>query len=137
MVDGKYWLIIDRVHDPRHGRHWLESRFHTFADVTVTGNSAQLTRNEEQLTMTFASLDKALIQESRGLPSLPRKQTQILRWMSAKSSNDQLQVTALNPGSEKLKIAISKSKSGGFTIQVTDANGKSRNIEISSDLQLK
>ena len=86
--------------------------------------------------MTFGSLSNSEIQESLGMPTTPAKQTQIFRWMSPKNGGA-LHVTAMNPGSEKLGLKLSKDKDGGFTIEVTGADGYKRTVKVTNNLELK
>jgi len=138
MVDSRYCLVIDRVYDENIANgHWIESRFHTFATTTKGADWVRLIKGPETMTMTFASLGKGVMQESSGMPSLPRKQSQIFRWMSARPSYSQLQVTALNPGAEKIEIKVMKGKKGYFDILIKAKDGYQRTIVISSKLELK
>ena len=131
LVDGKYWLVVDAA--PRHG---MESRFHTYAEVEAGDDWALLKKGDEQMMMTFASLGKSVMQRSAGMPSTPREQTKIIRWMTAGSARDALHVTALNPGPEKLAVDLSK-EDDGFTIQVTGHGSEPRTIQLTRDLKLR
>lgn len=136
LMESRYWLVVDRVHDPGRGSHWIESRFHTYADVETGDEWAALNREDENLAMTFAALDGGVIQQARGLPSLPRKQTNVIRWMSARGSHDLLHVTALNPGTERISLALGRTEDGGFAIKVADDHGYRRTIKVTDKLQL-
>lgn len=131
MVDSRYWLVIDTA--PGHG---MESRFHTYAEVEVGDNWALLTKSDEKLMMTFASLSTSVMQQSRGTPCYPREQTQILRWMNTGSTRDSLQVAALNPGTEKLTIKTSKDEDG-FVVEVSGKDIAPRTIRLTKDLKLR
>ena len=73
LVDSKYWLVIDRVYP----NTWscIESRFHTDAEYKCGKDWATLKSGKEKMSMTFFSLDKSIIQESRGMPSMGGQQT--------------------------------------------------------------
>ena len=131
MVENKYWLVIDSA-----SGHHLESRFHTYAEVTRGRDWATLKQGDEELTMTFSALGQGVLQESRGMPPAPVKQTQILRWMSGQG-RDNFHVTALNPGGEKLVLKLGKEEDGGFAITVTGAGGYQRTVRVTSKLVLK
>jgi hypothetical protein len=131
MVENKYWLIVDSANG-----HHLESRFHTYAQVMRGEDWATLKRGSEELSMTFAALGRGVMQESRGMPASPGQQTQILRWMSSKG-RENLHVTAMNPGGEKLGLKLEKEKDGGVAITVTGADGYQRIIRVTSKLELK
>ncbi len=139
MVDSAYWLVIDRVFDHDEvGQHWMEARFHTFADCKSGKDWVSLKSGKERMMMTFASLNKGIMQESRGMPSSPGPQTNIYRWMSAKSYQDNLLVTALNPGSKRLGLKVNKQqKVKGYTIEVTLPGGKTRTIRLTPTLKLQ
>jgi len=138
MVENAYWLVIDRVHSANPAdRHWMESRFHTFADSTRGRNWAALKSGKERMTMTFAALGDAVMQQSLGMPTVPGPQTTIFRWMSADGYHDNLQVAALNPGGKKLGLAIRREKAKGYAVEVTGAGGYRRTIRLSPALKLK
>lgn len=129
MVENRYWLVIDAA--PGHG---LESRFHTYADFTNGEDWILLKKGKEQMMMTLASIGTAKLQQSRGMPTRPGKQSHIFRWMSTSGSTH---VTALNPGSEKLGLKLSKGKDGGFDIEVSGKDGYKRTVKVTSKLELK
>jgi hypothetical protein len=131
MVENNYWLVIDSAAGSN-----LESRFHTYAEVTRGPDWATLQRGGEELTLTFSALGQGVLQESRGLPSGPVKQTQILRWLSNRG-RDNLHVTALNPGDQKLGLKLAKEADGGFAITVTGAGGYQRTVRVTPKLELK
>ena len=132
MVENRYWLVIDSAPG-----HTMESRFHTYATYERGPDWVSLTRGDQQMMMTFATLGGGVMQESRGMPSSPREQTTIFRWMSNGASRASLQVAALNPGKEKLTLALSKEKGDGFAIQVNGPNGYQRVVRVSRTLKLE
>lgn len=138
LVGNRYWLVIDRMYDPNTAsRHSIESRFHTFAEVRTGKGRASLKSGRERLTMSFAALGGGVMQEGLGMPSLPGEQTRIIRWMSAARGNDLFHVTALNPGSRRLGLKISRENRGGLAIEVSGAGDTSQTIHVSSILKLK
>lgn len=138
MVDNAYWLVIDRVHsaNPADG-HWMESRFHTFAHSRHGRDWVSLRSGRQRMTMTFASLGEAVMQQSRGMPTMPGPQSTIFRWMSAKGYADNLHATALNPGSRKLRLAIRRGKAGRCVVEVTGAGGYRREIGLTPTWRLR
>ena len=137
MVENRYWLIIDTAPG-----HTIESRFHTYADCTSGIDWLSLKSGKEQMMMTFASLGKGVMQESLGMPTTPQKQTRIFRWISpaAEENNPEennLHVTAMNPGSEEFGLRLSKETDGGYAIEVDGENGYQRTIRITRELKLK
>ena len=138
LVDTSYWLVVDRLFDPNIAAgHSVESRFHTFAEVRTGKDVAYLKSGKERLSMSFAALGGGVMQESRGMLSLPGEQTHIVRWLSDAGGNDLLHVTALNPGSKKLGLELSREKRGGFAIGVTGVDNYTRTIRVGSTLRLK
>jgi hypothetical protein len=139
MVENRYWLVIDHIYSPaKHDRHWAESRFHTLAYDERGDDWVSLKVDDQQMMMTFASLGRAVMQESKGLPVAPKVQTTILRWMGANATSDNLHVTALNPGSEKLLVKVKKAADGkDYVIEVSGEDGYSRTISVTADLVLK
>jgi len=141
LVESRYWLVISSA-----AGHSMESRFHTFADFTRGPDWASLKQGKEQMMMTFAALGEGVMQESRGMPISLKEQTQIFRWMTPgqeeydkldKNPRDNLHVTALNPGSDKLGLKVSKETDGGFVIEVSGASGYQRTIRLTAELKLK
>jgi hypothetical protein len=132
MVENRYWLVVDTAPG-----HRMESRFHTYADTSRNADTVSLTRGDEQLQMTFAAFGRGAIQESRGMPTAPQAQTRIIRWIGMGASRNSLQVTALNPGSETLGLALSKGKGGGYVIEVSGADGYQRTIRVTRSLKLQ
>ena len=138
MVENSYWLVIDRV-EPKGpvDAHWMESRFHTFAESKQGKNSVSFKSGKERMQMTFASMGKATIRQAFGMPSNPSVQeSTIYRCMDIGAVNDNLHVIALNPGSKKLAIELIKEK-GGFLIKVIKPGGRTRNIRVNSNLRLR
>lgn len=138
MVGKEYWLVVDQVLSPREiNKHWAESRFHTFADAENGKDWVALKSGDEQMQITFASLEPGVLQKSRGMPPQPRvPQTTIFRWMSKKARHDNLHVAALNPGTEKLDLELRKEKSENYVITVTKPDGSKRKIRIAPELRL-
>ena len=132
MVDGRYWLVVDAAPG-----HRMESRFNTYADHTRGDDWVSLKSGSETLMMSFATFGGGVMQESRGMPFAPGRQTQIFRWMSRGPSRHSLQVTALNPGSEALGLELSQAQGGGFDITVSGADGYERTIGVTQTLRLK
>jgi len=139
MVENRYWLVIDAAPG-----HIMESRFHTYAEVVKRGMDwLVLKKGKEQMMMAFASLGNGMLQESRGMPTSSQKQTRIFRWMSPTRAFETLpdqsgfHVTALNPGSEKLELKLSKEMNGGYAIEVSGKDGYQRTIRVTSKLKLK
>jgi hypothetical protein len=139
LIDNAYWLVIDRVTGTSVvDTHWAESRFHTLAESTSGTNWVSLKRGKERMMMTFAALGKGSLQTSRGMPSQPHVQaTTIYRWMGAAAAHDNLQVAALNPGSKKLGLSVTKEKGNTSVIEVIEPDGKIRRIRLGPTLTLR
>ncbi|MGM0573998.1 MAG: hypothetical protein ACQESL_09635, partial [Bacteroidota bacterium] len=131
MVENRYWLVIDAAPG-----HIMESRFHTYAEFTNGSDWVLLKRGQEEMMMTFASLGEGVMQESTGMPASPQEKTHIFRWISPRAK-DKLHVTALNPGSEKLNLNLSKDVNGGFAIELSNADGYKRTIRLTPELKIK
>ncbi len=131
VIDARYWLVIDSA--PGHG---MESRFHTHADVQAGDDWALLSKDGQKLTMTFSSLSPTVMQQSRGMPSTPQEQTKIICWMNNGPAKDSLSVTAMNPGTNKLPLKLTKDE-GGYVIEVTNEDKVVRTIRLTRDLKLR
>ena len=122
----------------RYDRHWAESRFLTFADHEKGNDWVRLRDGDQEMTMTFASLEGAVMQESRGLPIAPRRQATVIRWMGARSTSDNLHVTALNPGKSKLALDVKRDAEGdGYVVEVSGEDGYARTVSFTPGLVLK
>ena len=133
LVDGKYWIIIDRQNA---GANCMEARFHTFAESRHGRDWVRMKSGKERMTMSFASFDKAVLQTSAGMPTWPDEQSTIYRWITSERKNDNVLVTALNPGNKKLGIKLRREARGSVTIEVTEPDGKTREIRVSKQLKL-
>jgi hypothetical protein len=85
--------------------------------------------------MSFASLEKGVMQESRGMPSGPAEQTRIIRWMSTEQFQDNVLVTALHPGGKRLGVKVRHDSPKGYAIDLSGPEGYERSIRISSNLK--
>jgi len=137
LVDNCYWLVVDHVINPKNDldKHWVESRFHTFAKTKCGRNGLNLKSGKESLQITFASLQRNVIQQSAGMPSQPLEQSQIYRYMGTEAVHDNFHVTAMNPGTKKLGIAISVKK-GVYSIEITQAGKAKRVVKLKSNLTI-
>jgi len=132
MVENRYWLVMNVA-----GGHRMESRFHTYADHERGEDWVSLKSGNEQLMMTFAEIGGGVMQESSGMPTSPQKQTHIFRWITARPSWSNLQVTALNPGTEKLGLKVSREQDGCFAVEVKGSDGYRRTIRVTRKLELE
>ena len=138
LVESTYWIVIDRVSSTeKSGRRWIESRFHTYADWSRGRNWVSLRSGSERMTMCFASLGDAVMQESVGMPTLPRRQTSVFRWMSADRYLDNVMVASLSPGARKLRLTVRRGKAGTVAIDVAGPKGYRRTIRIGEALSLE
>jgi hypothetical protein len=138
LVDNSYWLVIDRIdQDGPVETHWLESRFLTFAETKRSRNGVSFKSGKEKMQLTYASLGDAIILEAAGLPPNPSVQVaKIYRCMDKSAVNDNLHVVALNPGTRKLGLKLSRSKDGIYVIEVSEPGGRKRRIRVDRLLQL-
>lgn len=133
LVDGKYWLVIDRQSA---GANCMEGRFHTFAESRHGRDWVRLKSGNERLTMSFASLDKAILQTSRGMPTWAVEQSTVFRWITAERKNDNVLVTALNPGSRRLGLKLCREDNGAVAVEVTEPGGSMRMIRVDRELRV-
>ncbi len=133
LVDGKYWLIIDRQNA---GGNTMEARFHTFAQTRYGRDWVKFKKGKESMTMSFASLDKAVLSTSAGMPTYPVEATTIYRWITSERNNDNVLVSALNPGNKKLGISVEREARGIVSITVNEPGAKSKVFRVSKELSL-
>jgi len=133
LVDGKYWIIVDRQNA---GANCMEARFHTFAESRHGKDWVRMKSGKERMTMSFASFDKAVLQTSAGMPTWPDEQTTIYRWITSERKNDNVLVSALNPGNDRLGLKLRREARGSVIIEVTEPGGKTRKIKVSKELRL-
>ncbi|HAS83740.1 MAG TPA: hypothetical protein DCS43_13980, partial [Verrucomicrobia bacterium] len=139
MVDASYWLVIDHVMGANDvDCHWAESRFHTLALCKFSEDGALLTSGKQQMQMTFASLGQpGVLKTSSGMPSQPTlPATTILRWMGGAATHDNLLVTALHPGKQKLGLRVEKNNVYRYVIEVSRPDEALRRILLNPDLTL-
>ena len=139
LVENSYWLVLDRVEGSSVvDTHWLESRFHTMAESKSGKDWVSLKSGKEKSMMTFAGLGKGVLTQGMGMPSQPGiTPTTIYRWTGADAYADNLQVAAINPGSKKLGLSVTKEKGGVYAITVKKPGGKTRIIRVTKKLKLK
>ena len=139
LVDNRYWLLIDHVLGKDSVSNLgIESRFHTYAQHRLGRSHVALKSGKQRLQMTFAAMQKGVMQTSRGMPPLPKgRQTTIFRWMGEKRVVDNLHVVAMNPGSQRLGVSIKQEKAGGYVVEVGVSGGRKRRIRLSADLRLR
>ena len=133
LVDGRYWLVVDRQSA---GDNCMEARFHTFAESRYGKDWVRLKSGKERMTMSFASFDKAVLRTSAGMPTYPVEPTTIFRWITSERKNDNVLVTALNPGSQKLGLKLRREPRGSVTIEVSGPGVRNREIRLSKHLRL-
>jgi hypothetical protein len=80
LVDSRYWVVIDRQSA---GANCMDARFHTFAESRSGRDWVRLKRGKERMTMSFASLDKSVLQSSAGMPTWADEQSTIYRWITS------------------------------------------------------
>ena len=139
LVDNRYWLVIDHMlGSDAVDKHWMESRFHTLAEATQGRNAVALKSGKERLQMTFAALGQGMLQQSLGMPSTPNvPRTTIFRWLGKACLADNLHVVALNPGSQRLRLAVSNSKANRYAIDIKEPGGQARRIVLNTQLRLR
>ncbi len=133
LVDSRYWLVIDRQSA---GDNCMEARFHTFAESRHGRDWVRLKSGKEHMTMSFASLDKAILQTSSGLPTWADEQSNITRWITSERKNDNVLVSALNPGKQRLRLALKREARGTVSIGVSEPGHKTRVIRVSKQLRV-
>jgi len=87
--------------------------------------------------MSFASFDKAVVQTSTGMPTYAVEQSTVYRWITSERKNDNVLVTALNPGSRRLGLKLRREPRGSVTIDVSESGGRNRVIRLSKQLRLR
>jgi hypothetical protein len=139
LVDNSFWLVIDRIEQKGPVEtHWMESRFLTFAETKRSGNNISFKKGKARMQLSYASLGDAMILEAVGMPPNPNiDKAKIFRCMDMDAVNENLHVVALNPGSQKLGLKISKEKGRNFVIEVAKPNGKKSKIKVTSKLKLR
>lgn len=133
LVDERYWLVIDRQ---RAGNNCMEARFHTFAESRHGRDWVRLKSGSERLTMSFASLDKAVLQTGLGMPTYPVEQSTIFRWMTSERKDDSVLVTALSPDNQRLGLKLRREDDGVVAIEVNASGQVLRVIRVDRQLRM-
>lgn len=138
FVDSAWWLVIDQVlaRTPW-TRLGAESRFHTYAACRRQQNAASLHRRKAWMQMTFAALQRGVLQESRGMPARPVPQTTILRWMGQERVPHNLHVVALHPGRGRIGLNVEPEPGGTYRIEAVLPGGRRRRIRLGPRLTLR
>lgn len=138
FVDHAYWLIVDHcLSDNEVVELAMESRFHTYADYRLGRSHVALKSGKQTMQLSFAALEPAVLQQSRGMPAQPAAgQTHIFRFLGKNRVHDNFHVTALLPGHGKAQLKLSKPKGDTYAIDVARPDQRNRRIKLTSDLQL-
>lgn len=105
MLEGKAVLIVDRV-DLSHPAR-LESRFHSYADVTLGKTGARLRGKRQRLSVSFAATVPAALHTAVGAPTTPGVGATMLRWCSRNLvSGHGVLATLLTPGGKAGKLKL-------------------------------
>lgn len=137
LVESRYWLVIDRAWWGRATEGYgMEARFHTFAESRQGRDWVSLKSGKERMTMTFASLEKAVLQRAVGLPTYPDRPTTLFRWMSKGTFNDNVLVAALHPGRSRLKLAVCREDRGRIAIEISEPGRRKQVIRIDRQAEI-
>jgi len=130
MVDKSYFIVVDASFAGGWQKQ-LEARFHTYGKLEKYKDWVIIKKGEETLTASFASLDKAKLSYSRGVPENGGRATEMLRWIG--KSN--FLVSAFNPGKIKLNLEVKKINKG-ISIHISGNTQQDRVIKVSNGLEL-
>ncbi len=130
ILDGQAILIVDRMEVKQYAR--LESRLHSFADVTTGPSQALLKGERQRMRATFASSVPAALYTGVSTPTTPGKGVNILRWCSRTLHNSITFATLLTPGSSRSGLRLSEGNRG-LTLRAHFKN-RTRTIRLTNRL---
>ncbi len=133
MVDDSAIVIIDRV--ATQGISLVESRMHSYKNVTFSKTGAMIKGDAESLRVTYASLEPAGLFRATTAPASPTNPSAtMMRWSPLRLYTEAVLVTLLTPGSSRAAAAVVRDGKN-FLITLT-IKGETRKIRIRPDLTL-
>lgn len=133
MVNDSAFVIIDRVKTP--GLSLVESRMHSYKDVTFSKTGAMIKGDTESMRVTYASLEPAGLFRATTAPASPTNPSAtMMRWSPIKLYKEAVLVTLLTPGSSQTAATVVRDGKN-FLITLT-IKGKTVKLRIRPDLTL-
>jgi hypothetical protein len=131
MLDGRAFLIVDRVKLPFEGR--VESRMHTYAEADFGRDGADLERGGVQVAVRYGCSVSASLYRAVSAPTTPGRPSTMLRWCTEGLEQEVTMATLLCRGAAaKLKVDTSDDH---LTV-VCCSPGWKRKITLSRPLRL-
>ncbi|MGC9349207.1 MAG: hypothetical protein ACP5JG_13770, partial [Anaerolineae bacterium] len=108
LLEERVGLIVDRVKLPHPGR--VESRLHTFADVTLGERRALLQGEDSALNLVFDATVPGLLTSAATAPTTPTAPSAtVLRWCTEGRAHDDVTlVTLLSPGIDDVTVTVGR-----------------------------
>ncbi len=133
MVDDAAFVIVDRVKTRFISR--VESRMHSYKDVTFGRRGAVIKGEKERLRVTYASLEDAGLFAATTAPSTPTDPSAtMLRWCPLKLHKEAVLVTLLTPGRNRSSAKVERD-GRNFAVHLT-IGGTERVVRVRPSLTL-
>ena len=133
MVNDSAIAIIDRVETPEASR--VESRTHSYHEVTFGRSGALIKGEKESLRVTYASLEKAGLFQATTAPATPTDPSAtMMRWCPIGTHKETVLVTLLTPGRSRAEATVERH---GKNLLITlTVKGKTKEIRVRPSLTL-
>jgi len=133
MVDDSALLIVDRVETPELSR--VESRMHSYQNVTFHKNDAMIKGAKACLRVTYASLEEAGLFPATTAPATPTNPSAtMMRWCPLKRHKEAVLVALLTPGRARASAAVQRAGDGFLiTLSIQD---RPHSVRVRADLTL-
>ena len=133
LLDDRAFLIVDRAVLTRAGR--VESRMHTYGDVTLARAGALVRGERQRLRVAYACTVRAVLRTALSAPTTPTAPaTTILRWCTEASGElDVTMATLLSPGTGLARVSLEQA--GRQLIIRAGGRGWERDLKLTAVLR--
>jgi hypothetical protein len=127
LVNGMGFLIVDRIELPHFGR--VESRMHTFAQVSRLKRGARLTGDRHRLCVAYACDVPSALFTAQMAPTTPGEGATVLRWCTTERGEKRVTIaTFLSPGAAAARVQLVE-QDGRLRIEVA-RGGRRRRVTL-------
>ncbi len=130
MLDGRAFLIVDRVELPFEGR--VESRMHTYAEANVGRDGAELERDGVRAAVRYGCSVPACLHRALSAPTTPGRPSTMLRWCTDGLEREVVMVTLLCRGGRgRAELEVTD----GHVVVECSTPGWTHRVELTPELR--